>query len=246
MALLDSLISHWTMDDDAANTTVVDIHGSHDGTFIDATGDPNTDAHTAPGIINTSLDFDAVDDIIRIASSNGVGHDFDFTAGPFTLACWVNSDITDGTLISKRDGTDDQFQMFKNDEGGDGESHLNFRAGGATGRGTVILAENTDYYLAVVVGSDEIAVLYVNGVVDTNSKSDAYTFTHRDVDVSIGARWETDPTTAFQHDGQIDEVSIWGRALSADEIIFLYNNGNGVSYPFDAGGKGYSDAFVQT
>lgn len=38
----------------------------------------------------------------------------------------------------------------------------------------------------------------------------------------------------------IDEVGIWHRALSESEIISLYNNGDGLTYPFD----GTQESFV--
>jgi hypothetical protein len=32
--------------------------------------------------------------------------------------------------------------------------------------------------------------------------------------------------------GLIDEEGLWSRPLTDDEVILLYNNGNGLSYPF--------------
>jgi hypothetical protein len=32
--------------------------------------------------------------------------------------------------------------------------------------------------------------------------------------------------------GKIDEVGAWSRAISADEVKFLYNSGSGKSYSF--------------
>ena len=52
-----------------------------------------------------------------------------------------------------------------------------------------------------------------------------YTFTHQDIDASIGARWQSDPTTGFQFNGNIDEVRVYDRMLSQAELIEL-TNGN--------------------
>jgi len=34
--------------------------------------------------------------------------------------------------------------------------------------------------------------------------------------------------------GQIDDLSIWNRALSTEEMDRLYNGGNGLQYPFSS------------
>src|SRR6202035_2479657 len=36
-------------------------------------------------------------------------------------------------------------------------------------------------------------------------------------------------------DGDIDEVSIWNRALTSTEVSDLYNSGGGLQYPFAGG-----------
>jgi len=36
-------------------------------------------------------------------------------------------------------------------------------------------------------------------------------------------------------DGMIDEVGVWSRLLTSDEVTTLYNAGAGLSYPFSSG-----------
>jgi hypothetical protein len=45
-------------------------------------------------------------------------------------------------------------------------------------------------------------------------------------DFNIGRRQAGD----FYTDGLIDQVGIWKRKLTSDEITYLYNSGNGRSY----------------
>jgi hypothetical protein len=35
--------------------------------------------------------------------------------------------------------------------------------------------------------------------------------------------------------GNIDEVAIWNRQITAGEVATLYNGGNGITYPFVTG-----------
>ena len=51
-----SLVLHLAMNDNAANPTVADSSpGGHDQTLVDPGGDPNTNAHSVPGVVGTAL-----------------------------------------------------------------------------------------------------------------------------------------------------------------------------------------------
>ncbi len=63
----------WRMNDNAADTTVVDAAGVNDGTFYDATGNPNTNAHSVAGWLDRALDFDGGDDYIADLDSPLLG-----------------------------------------------------------------------------------------------------------------------------------------------------------------------------
>jgi len=88
------------MDDDAATPTVVDVSaGHHDQTFLDPGGDPNTDAHSVPGVVGTALAFDGVDDAINLGATIdaalGAGQDF-------ALAFWW----------ARGDGNDENYKYL--------------------------------------------------------------------------------------------------------------------------------------
>ena len=53
MVTTDNLVSYYKCDENAANTDVVDSHGSND-----LTASTNTSNLSAPGIINTAFDLD--------------------------------------------------------------------------------------------------------------------------------------------------------------------------------------------
>jgi len=54
------------MDDNAASPVVHDAAGSYDQTFSDPGGNPNTDAHSVPGVVGTALAFDGLDDYLSL------------------------------------------------------------------------------------------------------------------------------------------------------------------------------------
>jgi hypothetical protein len=68
-----------------------------------------------------------------------------------------------------------------------------------------------------------------------NGEEDTVTF---NVDFTAGAsssvigQGTTSSTSTTSFIGSIDEVGIWKRALTADEVTTLYNSGDGLTYPF--------------
>ena len=146
------------------------------------------------------------------------------------MSAWFNFDTSDGTLIGKRDGNSDQYQMQVDDEAG--SPQLWHRAGDEYGHGSTVLSPGTWYHGVVVVDESNNPELYINGAHETwvnNGGSRPYAYTHRDVDVSIGARWDGDPATGFEFDGLIDEVAVWNRSLSDQEVQDLFDSGSPIS-----------------
>ena len=87
-AELSAPVFHLTMDDNAADPTVHDVAaGQRNQTFLDPTGNPNTDAHAVAGVVGGALQFDGVDDRIIVDMQNGLG-DY-FAAGKnWSVAFW--------------------------------------------------------------------------------------------------------------------------------------------------------------
>ncbi|HWR26850.1 MAG TPA: DUF2341 domain-containing protein, partial [Candidatus Thermoplasmatota archaeon] len=182
------------------------------------------------GKIGYGIDFDGTDDVIRIDNSNVVGHCLDFTSGPFTIEAWFTARTRTGTIICKRDGVPsnaDQYQMYLDPV----TNGIYFRAGLEYGYGSDTLSTNTWYYGAAVVDSNEWPNITRDGVLRTWSNtpgagSPPYVFTHRNVNVSIGARWNTYPATGYLLPGIIDEIRISKINRSSSWLSTSYNNQN--------------------
>ena len=65
MALIDNLVSYYKLDENAANTTVADAHGSNTGTASTNTAD----LYTATGKINSSFNFNGSTEYINLEVS---------------------------------------------------------------------------------------------------------------------------------------------------------------------------------
>lgn len=103
LSSIGSIVAHWLMDDNAANTTVIDDDGAtHNG---DTVADTDTLTTTdAAGAANEALDLAGVD-YVTVSDSN----DFSFGDGSndsaFSIAVWVNFSDTgnEQVIISKYD-----------------------------------------------------------------------------------------------------------------------------------------------
>jgi hypothetical protein len=103
------------MDDNAANTTVADSAGSNDGTFSDATGNPNTDAHHSTDAVEGtgSLEFDGVDDYVTLPRNDifergniltyliperpagwSWNYQTDYSTNALTVSAWIKHDTS--------------------------------------------------------------------------------------------------------------------------------------------------------
>jgi len=155
-----------------------------------------------------------------------------------TISCWVK--ITDST-------TQRVVLSFGKDAGGSGIalfaygfSTLNykffFEFGSGSGRVLTTTTPSVDtwYHLAVTADGTNIKI-YLNGLLE-NTVGTAGSVASSGAAISLGSLLSSNtppaPTT-YYHNGGLDEVGIWSRALSAAEILALYNAYLGTQFPFN-------------
>lgn len=210
----DTLVAHYLLNDDAADTTVADDTGNgHTGT-----ASRDTSAMTTTGKINGALNFNGTDDYVNIPDHA----DLRLTGGG-TIMAWIKPDSlgeTAGRIVDKSTNTAGaNGYLFTIGSSG----KLTFQASGGTSI-SVDGAMSYGEWLHVAVTFDGVrARFYVNGVLVSDQ---AYTTLPPNVagDVRIGQRaGATDRT----FDGAIDDVRIYKRPLMAAEVALIYNGGDG-------------------
>ncbi|MGI9427797.1 MAG: LamG-like jellyroll fold domain-containing protein, partial [Bythopirellula sp.] len=146
----------------------------------------------------------------------------------YILATTDAANSNAGFAISARIDSSEQLDVFKSTSNANWWNNHNNPLSGAS-------PMSTDGWYHVATSWDGTNLdVYVNGTLDngtevaTNSasESDIPTFT------PSGLRIGTDQNAPdrFFH-GEIDEVAVWDRAISAAEISSLYNGGNGFALP---------------
>ena len=193
--------------DDGTGTTATDSQGSNDGTLV------NGPVWTSDSVSGSALSFDGVDDYVSLGNPSAL------KPQQLTVSAWAKLDSTfsDG-YVKIIDGDNDNYgyQLY------DYNSSSGFTFG--VGHGSYVTnvmsgVEITDQWVFVVGTYDgATAKVYVNGVLNGSSSASAidYSGVSR---IEIGNRG----SDARHWKGEIDEVKVFNRALSASEIQDLYS-----------------------
>ncbi len=219
---MDGLIAHWKFDE-SSGITASDSAGSNDGTLANMDG--STD--WVSGKVGNALDFDGTDDIVNVGSPSALD---DLTT--YSICAWVKwrASTNDPRIYVKDDGTGSNGVRLSLDEYSE---RLVFRHGRSTQDGTWTSNDDSmpidDEWRHVCVTYDAGSTandpsFYINGTsfqvteMDTPSGS-------VDSDASYDATIGNRPDLARTLDGQLDDVRVYNRILSADEVSTLYNGG---------------------
>jgi len=216
------LVSYWPLDADLLDAAD-DNHGTEDGGVIPFEAGKFDNAINLNGSQNVLI-------------SGGDESEFDFTGGSMTVSVWCTAAAIDTSwqcLIAKGEGNGWRVHRRGGDEppefawvGGTGET---------SSHGTPIIIgtdpETWHHVVGVTDGATGIVSLYIDGVeVGTNEGA---VLEDRGNRMRIG----DNPDAAGRGwNGKIDDVAIWARALSADEIAEIWDEGDGVSIEVLLGG----------
>ncbi len=185
------------------------------------------------------------------ADTTTSGTSLSFT-GSFTFSAWVNFDsfitktkqneiIARYTTYSTVD-----FQAYCYDA-----NKLRFGVKTNTGNYTLLLTSglNTGQWYNIVGvydASAETIYLYVDGVLQASRNDVTGTLNNIGTHFTLGSMYNA--TTNRLLDGQMDETSIWHRALTSDEVSDLYNSNLGqyvdITEHFDSTGTSMGDDIV--
>ena len=213
-ALEKGLVGYWKLDD-ASGTSATDSSGNAN------TGTLTNGPTWTTGQIGGATDFDGTNDYIQIPSNAA----YDSTVG--TWSFWVKVDTIGGT-------TPDSI-LFRADPSGSFNGvnmnvNTSFRFGFQVKNGSSIAVQGNDSKITANDGSWHHVVfvwtqisggtnqLFIDGALSVSAvNSTAWNFNNQAVRLA-------DATDNYWEilDGKLDEIRIYNRALSADEIAKLY------------------------
>jgi hypothetical protein len=141
----------------------------------------------------------------------------------FTIATWIYTNSSGGQETVMNDNPGANAGHFG--IGGNENLHqIRINIGSETYYSSSEVEDQRWNHIAVTVDGSNVR-FYLNGSPDgTTAKTTDASFTYN----NIGRLQQGDPNT-WDLDGALDELGVWDRALSAEEISSLYNSDSGLS-----------------
>ncbi len=217
--LSTGLVGYWDFDVNAGGATAYDLSGNgNHGTLTNM--DPATD--WVEGKIGTALEFDGSNDYVALQNLASIG-----LTGSMTISAWVKPNsltADDNAIISKRVASSDRGWTLKHTTGNRFQIEI---ANSSTVTGSRASANTFglgQFYHVVGVYDAPAGTLdiYVNGVRNNGTQSNCNPCPSSQYNSTGAPSIGRQPANNSYFDGLIDEVRIYNRALSADEIRALY------------------------
>jgi len=225
MSLLTNIVSYYKLDSNSNDSV-----GSNNGS-------DTAISYANAGKIGNCATFNGSSSKAVIADATSLK-----PTGNFSISGWVKTTFSGGlgdNLIfqswSQNPTYNAGIQLRMNDTNiGDFSLTSGNDAGGFGYINTIAGGFNDGAWHFVVATYDGTKLyLYVDGSLNASTAyttNPAYAATNY---IQIGARNMAGTSDRF-FTGSIDELGIWSRALSADEVSQLYNSGAGLQYPFSS------------
>ncbi|MDD4410029.1 MAG: LamG domain-containing protein, partial [Candidatus Pacebacteria bacterium] len=212
---ISGLVSHWKFDE-GSGITAYDSAGTSNGTLVNGpTWKTSIDC-----ISGGCLQFDGVNDYVNC----GNGQDLNFSTGDFSYSLWFKIPSITNT-----------YYVIFNKESSDYQNGIN------------LFIWNSENKLVAQVRGGSPVNIYSNSaiipnkfyhVVITRSGSNGYMYLNGELQSSFSSNWTSDVNTtkslqfAYQNattpnmfNGSLDEVLIYNKALSVQEVNVLYSHG---------------------
>jgi len=207
--LMTSLVSYWKLED------ATDFYGANNGTNIGVT--------YGSGKINNGAIQDAVSDRIQLPN-----FDINTAGNPFSVNLWCKTSSTANLpngeyIVNRRKGT---MTFAIGSKRGDSSNAEVTDFGGQYITGNTGNLNNGNWHmLTLVCSSNTSGTLYIDGGnAVTNNSINFTTQNLTDADLFGGLDSGNNLRSWI---GTYDEIGMWSKALSAQEIADLYNSGNG-------------------
>ena len=208
-SLVVDLVSYWPFDGNFEDV-IDDNHGTKRGSgampFVE-------------GKLGNAVKMDGYDQYIEI--TGGDESEFDFAGGSMSISCWFKVDKFDTTwqaLAAKGEGQ--SWRLHRYSTG----SQITF-SGGANSSGAGPLVNDGRWHHVVAISEAGVNQrVYIDG--ELASTNPTGTMTNSDERMRIG---DNPGTENREWEGCIDDVAIWSRPLSDEEIASLWNDGEGQS-----------------
>ena len=185
----------------------------------------------ATGHIGTyAWDFDGTDDYVELGSSTSQWNFFHAANYKWTINVWLDfDDVGDSKKIfaTAKQSSNIGVEWTAENANGNIRTYDTSQTSANIGTGWF----QTGWHMYTITGSAEGTLAsweaYRDGVLIDTASDNSWGGTSSNASYSAKFGVHADVSTGQFFDGSGDNLSVWSRVLSADEIKTLYNNGNG-------------------
>ena len=236
LALLDGLVGYWRLDDGTGSTIANDVTGNNDGTLVDLNVSSSWVSGKSVGALNI-----AATGFVNVPPSPSI----DSIVDEVTIAGWgylsATGTIDDyATIASREDGTtiNQHYHISINSRGEVPALWLETDVGTKLLEGPTAVMRQTWVHIAGTYDGS-MGRLYVDGQqVATLAMTGRFVADTTPFILGANGNGAGDASVSERFPGRIDEVMLYRRALSADEIKMLYDGALFPSqYRTDAGAR---------
>ena len=201
-ALVEGPAAHWTFDEGIGDTAFDRAGNDHTAVFM---GAPTW----KDGLLHGALTLDGQDDSLLVAPSTWLE-----APAAFSIAAWVQHGAAGGwrSIVDKRDAGADGYDLYLEPSGS-----LFMRVDSETLPGSSLVADGLWHHVAGIYDGSEI-VLYVDGAQDAAVAAPGLS-PNPVADLLIGENYAGN-NSFFA--GSLDDLRIYDRALTAAEIVQLF------------------------
>ncbi|MBX2851984.1 MAG: LamG domain-containing protein [Phycisphaeraceae bacterium] len=216
-AIDTGLVEYWDLDGDydaavdASHVGTLTTTGTGSGTFV-------------AGKFGSAIDLESSSGNHAYIVVGGDESDFDFTGGDMSISLWYTTEslyTAWQALIAKGESSNWRLHRSDNDA-----SQINFAGpGDFSGDGELEQQDGSWHHIVLTHEHNTASRMYVDGsLVATNNS--ATSIGNNNNAVMIG---NNPQQTGRSWDGMLDDVALWDRALTLQEVEAIYNSGDGAS-----------------
>ena len=236
--LKSGLVGWWTFDGPNLKTNVADSSGNGNTGYLTSFGATNT--AVVAGKIGQGLKFDGVNDYVKINDTANLTFGNGTTDTPFSVSSWIYMKNSDAfRLISKAQNVSGKAEWAAGTSGSTDDYFLGVYSGGGSSpnlqftAGAPLNDQNKWIHITYVYdgkGLTSSGKIYRNGVYITTTGTATggsyVAMTNTTALGTIGLVWldSSAPTRGYAN-GAADDIRVYNRALSPQEIQKLYNLG---------------------
>ncbi len=217
-------VGFWRFSEGTGQVVVDNSSRGNNGTRGTSTSSENSDPNRTGGLRGNGLDFDGTDDLVQVDGFPNV-NDEDFTA-----AAWIHPDApASGTQRIIADDQSDNGWWFSLGDPGSNDLRCGIRdTGGGSGTadttGNVISADRWHHVVCRYDAGSGTITVFVDGVENATGTETSPSTSGGPLQIG------NDAGESNHFDGVIDEVRVWNRSLTAEEIAYQYNSTGYLDY----------------